>query len=225
MDNIDSPLRLIRSYVKREGRFTPAQRKAIESFWSVYGLELDGGLLDFQRDFKNFSKIVLEIGFGNGETLFEMATQAPKDLFIGVEVYRSGVGRLLKKAFEQQLKNLRVFNADALDVLAQCIPEHSLDRVQIFFPDPWRKKRHHKRRLIKKDFLLLLSRKLKRGGILHIATDWENYAEQIRALLEQMSEFHELTDSKEAMLRPRTKFEKRGEKLGHSIHDFVFAKS
>ena len=203
----------IKSYVLREGRITPGQKRALEDQWPVYGLNVEDGLLN--SPFSKSQETVLEIGFGMGDSLFEMATLHPDQNFIGVEVHRPGVGHLLQLAAEAKLNNLRVYRADSKDVLNQCIHDRSLDKIQIFFPDPWHKKKHNKRRLINDDFVNLLAKKLKQGGILHIATDWAPYAEVISEVMQDWC-VCEIPD------RVETKYERRGLRLDHEVFDFAF---
>lgn len=221
--------RPIRSYVLRQGRMTTPQRHALASVWSQYGLDPDVQIFDFKDVFGRDAPRILEIGFGNGESLLKQAEATPESDFIGIEVHKPGIGRLLHEVKQRGLKNLRVFRHDAVEVLNNCIPDEAIDIIQIFFPDPWPKKRHHKRRLIQPEFIELLTRKLKIGGRLHCATDWEHYAEQMLGVLSFSD--HLLNLSREAgyysnaySLRPLTKFEQRGLKLNHKIRDIVFKK-
>ncbi|MCB1647256.1 MAG: tRNA (guanosine(46)-N7)-methyltransferase TrmB [Pseudomonadales bacterium] len=209
--------RAIRSYVIREGRMTPGQTRALETQWQHYGLDVTESPVDIQAIFPVSQYTVLEIGFGMGDSLFEMAVEHPDYNYLGAEVHRPGVGHLLHRAADAGLQNLRVFNADSLDVLSRAIPEGSLDQVQIFFPDPWHKKKHHKRRLINEAFLALLKSRLKAGGLIHIATDWAPYAEVIEALLAQ----DPMLQSEPPPARPVTKYEKRGVRLGHQVFDLA----
>lgn len=208
--------RRIRSFVRREGKITPGQTRAIEAYWPTIGCELSDGL------FKGSDKpIVLEIGFGMGDSLLEMARQHPDKHFVGIEVYRPGVGSLLMKMEQAGVTNIRIFREDAIDVLMQCLPEHSLEAVLLFFPDPWHKKRHHKRRIVNATFINLVCQKLKPSGYFHVATDWENYAEVIE---ETLADFPQLKKQKPKhyLERPSTKYQKRGERLGHGVWDLVY---
>jgi tRNA (guanine-N7-)-methyltransferase len=223
----DSPQhRPIRSFVVRPGRMTAGQRRALEDNWPRWGLDRADGLLDDHRAFGRQAPLVLEIGFGMGQSLAEMAAGAPETNYLGVDVHRPGVGGLLHKLQEQGIDNVRVYCDDAVPVLRECIADTSLDGVQIFFPDPWHKKRHHKRRLIQAAFIDLLCSKLKPGGFLHLATDWENYAEQMLALLTAMRGLENTAGegqySPRPHYRPLTKFEKRGQRLGHGVWDLLF---
>ena len=219
--------RPIRSFVKREGKMTKGQINAIEQLWPSYGVDLSDGLLDFESLFNGSGYTILEIGFGNGLSLADMAEAEPDNHFFGVEVHQPGVGSLLVQVKKRSLENIRVSNSDAVDVLRQQIPDASLDRVQIFFPDPWHKKRHNKRRLIQPDFVNNLLTKLKPNGVIHVATDWEHYAEHIlevlsanQALRNTATDFAPKPD-----YRPNTKYEERGKRLGHGVWDIVFEKS
>ncbi|MEE4192541.1 MAG: tRNA (guanosine(46)-N7)-methyltransferase TrmB [Halieaceae bacterium] len=220
------PRRRIRSYVMRPGRMTVGQRRALEEGFPRFGLEREAGPLDPESAFGRSAPLVLEIGFGMGQSLVEMAAANPGTNYLGIEVHRPGVGRLLHSVMEQQLDNVRVYCDDAVLVLEECIAPASLDGVQIFFPDPWHKKRHHKRRLIQPPFVTLLCEHLKPGGFLHLATDWENYAEH---MLEVLSAEQNLENragagawSPRPEHRPLTKFEQRGQRLGHGVWDLVF---
>lgn len=222
-----STLRRIKSFIKREGRFTPAQSKALTENWSFYGLNCKDGVIDSEKIFGRTAPLVIEIGFGMGASLLETIEQHPEWDFIGIEVHRPGVGAFLHQAVEKQLKNVRVYNHDAVEVLQQAIPDNNLDKICIFFPDPWHKKRHNKRRIIQHDFIDLLYRKLKQNGCLHLATDWEDYAIHMLEVLKKssfinQSKTNDYVDRPDT--RPVTKYEKRGERLGHVVRDLVFVK-
>ncbi|RLQ20921.1 tRNA (guanosine(46)-N7)-methyltransferase TrmB [Seongchinamella sediminis] len=218
--------RRIRSYVLRTGRMTPGQERAFEENWARWGLEHGDGALDFDVCFGRPGPRVLEIGFGMGQSLVAMAAAAPEKNFVGIEVHKPGVGRLLHAMAADHVDNIRVYCHDAVEVLEDCIADASLDTVQVFFPDPWHKKRHHKRRLIQPDFVAQLTRKLKPGGILHLATDWENYAEQMMAVLSAAEGLSNQAGPGQFAPRPEsrplTKFEARGERLGHGVWDLLF---
>jgi tRNA (guanine-N7-)-methyltransferase len=218
--------RAIRSFVKREGKITSGQVAAIQRFWPTYGVDFNHTQLDLSQLFGRTAPTVLEIGFGNGLSLAEMAAAYPQHNFFGIEVHRPGVGSLLVQVGKLGLENVRVSNHDAVEVLARQIPAASLDRVQIFFPDPWHKKRHHKRRLIQAPFVAQLVEKLQPGGVIHVATDWENYAEQILDVLsaEQALENTATGYADKPDYRPRTKYEDRGRRLGHGVWDLLFRK-
>ena len=221
--------RPIRSYVLRTGRMTPGQQRAFDENWQRWGLEHAAGKLDFDGIFGRPGPRVLEIGFGMGQSLVEMAAAAPDTNFIGIEVHHPGVGKLLHSMVERDVDNIRVYCHDAVEILRDCIPDASLDTVQIFFPDPWHKKRHHKRRLIQRPFVDQLVTKLKPGGTLHLATDWQNYAEQMMEVLSATSSLSNTCGdgkySRRPEHRPLTKFELRGERLGHGVWDLVFLRS
>lgn len=217
--------RAIRSFVIRASRMSDSQRQARIDLWPQWGLELEDGLLDCQKVFGREAPLVFEIGFGMGDSLATMAQNEPDKNFIGIEVHPPGVSNLLKLIEINNISNLRIYNTDVIEVLTQCIGPKKIDRVQIYFPDPWPKKRHHKRRLIQPGFLELLKPRMKSSALLHVATDWEDYAEQT---LELLNETVGLTNSvsdgfvPRPDYRPLTKFEKRGIGLGHSIYDLVF---
>ncbi len=217
--------RVVRSFVRRTGRMTAAQQRGFDECWEKFGLQLENGLQDLKQIFDRDAPVVLEIGFGMGHSLAEMAGRSPDKNYIGVEVHSPGVGSLLNEVLTAELNNVRVYCDDAVEVLKQCLPEQSLDRVQIYFPDPWHKKRHHKRRLIKPEFLELLVTRMKPGGHIHLATDWEHYAEQMLEVLTESPLFKN-TAEKDYVPRPEhrplTKFEKRGHRLGHGVWDLVF---
>ena len=217
-------LRRIRSFVKREGRLTPGQEAAIKTGWPVYGLDPTTPINPNEL-FANDHPVTLEIGFGNGESQAKMAEKHPDRNFIGVEVHRPGVGHLLRLILEKDLTNVRLFDTDAIDVLQKAIPLHSLDCVQLFFPDPWHKKKHHKRRIVQTEFLDLIHSKLKVGGRFHAATDWKNYAEHMMFTLKTNPGFintNKFDYAERPENRPLTKFENRGLHLGHGVWDLVF---
>ena len=218
--------RPIRSYVLRTGRMTPGQQRAFEQNWERWGLEYGDGTLDFDATFGRTGPRVLEIGFGMGQSLVTMAAAASASNFVGIEVHRPGVGSLLRGMAEQGVNNIRVYCHDAVEVLRDCIPPDSLDTVQVFFPDPWHKKKHNKRRLIQAPLVARLATRLKADGILHLATDWEHYAEQMMAVLSAdtslVNECGQGQFAPRPEHRPLTKFERRGERLGHGVWDLVF---
>ncbi len=211
----------IRSFVRREGRFTPAQQRAMETLWPIYGLN-PGEILQPEKAFGRRKPLILEIGFGNGESLVEMASARTDLNFIGIEVHRPGVGRLLLEIEAHALNNIRVYCADATDILERCIPDTSLHRVNLFFPDPWHKKRHHKRRLIQPAFVKMLADKLESDGILHIATDWPDYARHIQETIANQPGFSPFEVAKLDPTRPVTKYQRRGQRLGHPITDLAY---
>ncbi|WP_372368202.1 tRNA (guanosine(46)-N7)-methyltransferase TrmB [Candidatus Uabimicrobium sp. HlEnr_7] len=215
----EKKLRSVRSFVRRESRLTKAQQRALDELIPKWGLKIPQIPFDFSSIYQNDNDIVLEIGFGPGTSLVIQATEKPDVNFLGIEIHGPGVGSCLAGIAQNNLRNLRVMREDVMEVLP-FIPEHSLSKVQIFFPDPWQKKRHHKRRLIQVDFVQLIISKLKNGGIIHLATDWENYANHMINVIEQIESLKKL--SPELYKRPKTKFEVRGEKRGHKIHDFVY---
>ncbi|WP_201348901.1 tRNA (guanosine(46)-N7)-methyltransferase TrmB [Neptunomonas japonica] len=222
-------MRTVRSFVKRAGRTTEGQEKALEEVWPVMGLEIKNGLVDFNEVFGREAPVVLEIGFGMGDSLLEMASCEPHKNFVGIEVHSPGVGRLLSNANEEGLTNIRVYAEDAVEVFKQCVPDNSLDTLQLFFPDPWHKKRHHKRRIVQPDFAQSIRKKLKVGGYFHMATDWENYAEHMMEVMSSAEGYkNKMGDgqySPQPEWRPVTKFQRRGERLGHGIWDLMFEKT
>jgi len=220
-----SPRRLIRSFVRREGRITPAQRRALAELWPRYGLDAGETPLDFARIFGRRAPVVLEIGFGDGEALAATAAAHPENDYVGVEVYRPGVGALLRRLAAQNLANVRVVAADAKDVMATRVPDGSLAAVHLFFPDPWPKKRHHKRRLVQPDFAALVAVKLAPGGYFHAATDWSDYAAHMAAVLAQAPGMVEDVTRAVLLARPLTRFERGGRRLGHAMHDLVYRRS
>ena len=210
----------IRSYVLRQSRTTPAQRRALEELFPKFGIPFSASPIDPRSIFGRGAPLVVEIGSGMGETTLEVAQAQPQTDFIAIEVHGPGVGSLLKRIEATKLTNLRVIRHDAVEVLERMIPDGSLAGIHLFFPDPWPKKRHHKRRLVQADFAALAARKLARGGYFHAATDWPDYAEQIERVLtaEPLLEYA----APGTRSRPATKFERRGLGLGHRVRDLLF---
>ncbi len=221
-------MRRIRSFVRREGRLTRGQERALQELWPVMGVEFSDEMLDLAKLFGREAPVVLEIGFGMGKSLVEMAAAAPEKNFIGIEVHRPGVGACLTSAQEAGITNLRLFCHDAVEVLGQMIPDQSIDTLQLFFPDPWHKSRHHKRRIVQPAFVQMLRPKLKIGGVFHMATDWENYAEHMLEVMNAAEGFVNTVAQGDYALRPDsrplTKFEQRGHRLGHGVWDLLFAR-
>lgn len=220
-------MRRIRSFVRREGRLTKGQERALQELWPVMGVEFRDEMLDLTALFGREAPVVLEIGFGMGKSLVEMAAAAPEKNFIGIEVHRPGVGACLTSAQEAGITNLRLFCHDAVEVLGQMIPDQSIDTLQLFFPDPWHKSRHHKRRIVQPAFVQMLRPKLKIGGVFHMATDWENYAEHMLEVMNAAEGFVNTVAGDYAPRpdsRPLTKFEQRGHRLGHGVWDLLFAR-
>ena len=215
-------MRTIRSFVKREGRLTRGQERAMEVLWPKYGIAYEPEKkLDLPKP------LILEIGFGMGHSLSQMASEHPENHYLGIEVHTPGVGTLLMDIEERNLENINVMMHDAVEVLEHMIPNDSLAGVQIFFPDPWHKKRHHKRRLISPQFIHNLFPKLSTNGFIHLATDWENYAEQMMEVMSANDAFentHGDGQYADRGDRPKTKFENRGERLGHGVWDLFFRK-
>jgi tRNA (guanine-N7-)-methyltransferase len=218
--------RRVKSYVRREGRITSAQQRALTELWGRFGLETHSTTFDKEESFGRRAPLILEIGFGDGESLATMCATNPEINFLGIEVHRPGIGHLLLRAAELGLTNLRVICSDAVEVLERQLPDECLDHVQIFFPDPWPKVRHRKRRLIQPSFVSLLVRKLKSAGQLHIATDCGSYADSILDVLSNASELENTaTDNgfvQRPIYRPLTKFERRGKHLGHDVWELLF---
>lgn len=216
----------IRSYVIRGGRITEGQKKAFDKAWPSYGLSLFDGMFKPAALFGRSAPLVLEVGFGMGDSLLAMAQAEPDKDFIGIEVHPPGVGRLINNAEKEGLTNLRVFMADAVDVFEDCIPDACVDRFQLYFPDPWHKKKHNKRRIVQSEFVQMVRRKLTLGGVCHLATDWEPYAEhmmEVMSLAEgYTNEAGEYHYSPRPDYRPLTKFEHRGQRLGHGVWDLRF---
>ncbi|MFL0797780.1 MAG: tRNA (guanosine(46)-N7)-methyltransferase TrmB [Cellvibrionaceae bacterium] len=218
----------IRSYVIRAGRITAGQRKAFETWGPKYRLRLVDGALDIPQTFEREAPVVLELGFGMGDSLLQMAKDEADKSFIGIEVHPPGVGRIINSAGMDGVENLRVYMADAVDVLEDCIANESLDRFQLYFPDPWHKKKHHKRRIVQPEFVQRIRQKLKPGGVFHMATDWENYADHMMEVMSLAEGYENVAGeylfSDKPDYRPETKFERRGERLGHGVWDLLFKK-
>lgn len=218
--------REIKSYVMRAGRMTDGQQRGLDEGWPKFGLELADGRQDFDQVFARQAPRTLEIGFGMGQSLLAMAQAAPEQDFIGIEVHRPGVGSLLNGLLTESISNVRVYSCDALEVLKSCVADASLDRVMLFFPDPWHKSRHHKRRIVQPEFAQLVRSKLKIGGVFHLATDWEPYTEHMLEVLNAAPGLTNLSADQTSVPRPQerpvTKFERRGERLGHGVWDLQF---
>ena len=224
----EKPLfRKIRSYVMRSGRMSERYRKAMDTHWESVGLN-PAAPLKPEDVFGRQAPLVVEIGFGMGDSLLEMAAAHPETDFIGIEVHEPGVGRVVFHVQDMDLKNLRVYRVDAVDVLTHCIADASIDRLQLYFPDPWHKKKHHKRRLVQTGFAALVRQKLKDNGQWHIATDWENYAEHCIEVMSTADGYTNVAGDKHFVpkpdYRPQTKFERRGERLGHGVWDMLYTK-
>ena len=218
--------RPIRSFVRREGRITPAQRRAFALHWPRYGLDYTGQLRDLDQLFGRHAPRVLEIGFGNGEAMAASAAADAARDYLGIEVHRPGVGRLLNALAAASVNNARLYSHDAVEVLRDELAASSLDEVRIWFPDPWHKKRHHKRRLIQPEFIALLASRMAPGGLLHLATDWADYAAHMLAVLDAAPGWSNCVGAGMAAARPTwrsaTRFEQRGLRLGHGVWDFLF---
>ncbi len=220
----------VRSFVRRSGRKTDAQVRAHEILWPVLGLHVGQGMLDYQHLFGRLAPTILEIGFGTGQSLLALAAERPDINIIGVETYKSGIGALLLGIQRANLTNIRVYDADVIDVFTGCIPDASLDGVQIFFPDPWQKRRHHPRRLIQPEFIAGVVTKLKPDGVLHLATDWEDYAMHMRNVLTQEKRLVNMAGegqfASRSPFRPiLSKFERRALREGRGIWELQFRKT
>lgn len=218
--------RPVRSFVRREGRLTRAQQRALDHLWPRFGIPEDGDPPDLDALFEHRAPTVLEIGFGNGDNLAEMAGTHPELNFIGIEVHRPGVGHLLQLLERGGLSNVRVMMGDALELLRRRVKDRSLARIMVLFPDPWPKRRHHKRRLIRPEFLELAATRLQTDGILQLATDWEDYAAHIDQMMHDVEAFAALSEDtpphSSPIHRSQTRFERRGLRLGHRIHERFF---
>ena len=225
----DKPHRTIRSFVRREGRATLGQKQAMEVLWPQYGFTagaVSDAVPDYTALFGRAAPLVLEIGFGDGEALVHTALQDPDRDFIGAEVYTPGVGHCLMRIEQEQLENVRLCQEDAVELLKHKFADHGLDEIRLFFPDPWPKKKHHKRRIINPAFAHLISRKLRPGGRLHFATDWAPYADWALEVLEACPSLRNIAGPGQFMARPEnrlvTKFERRGERLKQYSQDLIF---
>ena len=219
----------IRSFVLRQGRMTKAQQLAFENSWQQYGIDYSGELINLNDCFENSNqKTIVEVGFGNGKSLAQMAYENPKTNYLGIEVHGPGVGSLLIEIERLQLKNIKCFHHDAIEVFTTMLPDNSINGLQLFFPDPWPKKKHHKRRIVKPEFLDLILTKFVDEGRFHMATDWWPYAEDAMEVLSAYKGLrNEIGEGKFAprpIFRPKTKFEARGENLGHGVWDLMFQK-
>ena len=223
-DTTDFSKRHIRSYVLRQGRVSPAQQRAVETLLPRFGIPYTAQSLDLDQAFGRDAPKILEIGFGMGDSTATIALAHPGNDYLALEVHTPGVGNLLKLIDAQQISNIRIIQHDAVEVLRDMLGDASLSGVHIFFPDPWHKARHNKRRLIQSPFIAQLVRKLKPGGYIHVATDWQDYAEQVLAVLsaEPLLENTAADYAPRPAYRPLTKFEQRGIRLGHGVWDMVF---
>ena len=226
MSASDQITRSIKSFVRRSGRMTPSQKNALEVYWPSFGIDFNENGLNLPA---GFDALKLEIGIGNGDALIHMATADPRSLYLGVEVHEPGIGRCLNHINQRELANVRLIKHDAIEVLQHMISPATLDGVLLFFPDPWHKKRHHKRRIVRQSFRDLLFRGLKPGASIHIATDWQDYAESIASQFIEDSRFLNQGDSngyiERPAYRPLTRFEQRGHRLGHGVWDLVFTRA
>jgi tRNA (guanine-N7-)-methyltransferase len=221
--------RKIRSFVLRKGRLTIAQQHALDELWPHYGIEHRETVLVFEDHFEREAEVIVEIGFGNGESTWRMAQQEPEKNFIGIEVHEPGVGQLLMALEEHAIENVRIFCGDAVPFMQTRIADDSLAGVRIYFADPWPKKRHHKRRLIQPAFVDQLARCIKKDGLLHMATDWQPYAEHILEVMQSRTDFANLSPTGDYCERPEwrpyTKYEERGETLGHEVRDLLYRRT
>ena len=224
----DPQHRTIRSYVIRGGRLTVAQQHALDELWPHYGIQQGKAHMDFDDYFDRPADVIVEIGFGNGGSTWQMAQQEPEKNFIGIEVHEPGVGQLLMALDANDIDNVRIASEDAVPFLQRRIPPASLSGVRIYFPDPWPKKRHHKRRLIQAEFTGQIAACMAGGAVLHLATDWQPYAEHMLEVLQSSPDFKNLSPAgdycERPAWRPHTKYEQRGERLGHEVRDILYKK-
>ncbi|MBN2689924.1 MAG: tRNA (guanosine(46)-N7)-methyltransferase TrmB [Gammaproteobacteria bacterium] len=217
------------SFVRRSARMSTAQKRALENLWHKYAIDLNDSLLDFTKLFDNQNPVILEIGFGMGDNLLSLAESHAEQNFIGVDVHKPGVASVLRCIEEQQLSNIRLYGDDVVEFLQRAVVDASLDAVLIFFPDPWPKRRHRKRRLMNEKFISILARVLKPKGSLYFATDWQYYAEEVLHIMESNEQFGNQAGKNQFANRPEfrpvTKFERRGERLGHKVFDLHFIRS
>lgn len=219
-------MRRVRSFVRRQGRMSEGQRRMLDLHWRRYGIEHQDGVLDLDQIFARRAPRIIEIGFGMGGSLLQMARSHPQHDFLGIEVHRPGIASLLRGLEQQAISNVRVICDDAVTVLERNIAQHNLSAVYLYFPDPWPKLRHHKRRIVQPAFVELVASRLQAGGVFHMATDWEQYAEQALTVLSDcpllVNRAGEQRFSERPEYRPLTKFEQRGQRLGHAVHDLIF---
>jgi tRNA (guanine-N7-)-methyltransferase len=226
-DRVPPPLRRgIRSFVQRAGRITRAQERALEELWPRFGIDYTPAPLDLDATFGRSAPRVLEIGIGDGETLLALARERPGADFLGIEVHRPGIGHCLLGIEEAGLSNVRLISHDAVEVLAHQLPDDAFEEALLYFPDPWPKKRHHKRRIVQPDFVELLAARLRHGGTFRLATDWAPYAAHMLEVLGQSPSLWNASATGDYVPRPAsrppTKFERRGERLGHEVFDLEF---
>ncbi|MDN5849936.1 MAG: tRNA (guanosine(46)-N7)-methyltransferase TrmB [Nitrococcus sp.] len=221
--------RSVRSFVRREGRLTRGQARNLEQLFARYGLECGDERLDAHALFGPRAAMILDIGFGNGEALAQLAVRHPQRSYLGVEVYRPGLGRLLRQLETEDIRNVRLVCADAVEVMQHNIADSALAGIQVFFPDPWPKRRHHKRRLVQPDWVELAACRLAAGGFLHLATDWQDYAEHMLAVVERSAQFSNMAGFGQFAPgpgeRPSTRFERRGRNKGHGVWDLTFVRT
>jgi len=221
--------RPIRSFVLRQGRFTSAQQRAFDEYWPQFGVDFSGQYIDLNELFGRNAPKVLEIGFGNGDALYFAAQHDPARDYLGIEVHAPGVGHLLNILANENIKNVRIYRHDAVEVLEQEIEDGALTEIRIYFPDPWHKKRHHKRRLIQTEFANLLVRKLHKNALLHLATDWEAYAQHMWDILDTTEGLTNCAGPRGYVerphWRPHTRFEQRGHRLGHGVWDLLYRRT
>lgn len=229
MVETELPQRHIRSFVRREGRITVAQQRALETLWPRFGITPGTEELDLDLIFGRRAPRILEIGFGMGDSLLACASAHPENDYLGIEVHRPGIGGVLRKLDELSLSNVRIIDGDALVALRTNIRDAAFDAIYVFFPDPWPKKRHHKRRLVQPEFMTLMHAKLKPGGLLHFATDWDNYAQHMLDVVNAAPLFRNTAGAGQFAAsrgeRPETKFERRGLALGHGVWDLIVEKA
>lgn len=222
-----TPSHRIRSFIRRQGRITQGQQLALDNHWDKYCLDPNADY-DFSQVFGRSAPLIVEIGFGTGDSLAKMAAANPENDYIGIEVHRPGVGHLMMLLDQQGLTNVRIYCHDAIEIIERKIADHSLAGVHLFFPDPWPKKKHHKRRIVRPSFVELLTRKLQPGGYFHTATDWQNYAEHMLEILSAGTGIGNASPTgdycEHPEYRPLTRFEQRGLRLGHGVWDLIFTK-